>query len=94
MAAIGEGCKIFNGLHNPRPKRVQMDVTNKFLAIGIFLTNDGFVAVLEKLAVPLVHPVKMDRIAGEQTGHGNGKRHVARAYKEVDMLCEASDYVK
>jgi hypothetical protein len=41
-----------------------MDIPNKFFKIDVLLTDDGFVAVLEKLTCSFVTVVKKDCISG------------------------------
>jgi hypothetical protein len=42
-----------------------MNVTNKFLKVYIFLADNGFVTVLEKLPVAMMPAVEADRVPGQ-----------------------------
>jgi hypothetical protein len=49
-------------LHQPSAHWVQMKITNQLQKIGILFADNGFIAVLEKMAAPLVTTVKTNRI--------------------------------
>jgi hypothetical protein len=49
-----------------------MNVTDKFPQIYIFLTDNGFVPVLEKLPMPLMSTVETDSISSQQPTHKVG----------------------
>jgi len=46
-----------------------MDVTNQFPEIDVFLADDGFIAVLKKLPVPLVPSIEIDDIPCQKPSH-------------------------
>ena len=46
-----------------------MDITYQLQKISIFLTNNGFVAVLEEVAASLMAFVEGDGIAGHEATH-------------------------
>ena len=71
-----------------------MNVANQFHKIGVFLAQDGFIAILKQLAVAAVTAVIRNRIAGQQSTHHRGKRSIAGFQHKVRMLCEAPYYVK
>ena len=58
--------------HESRPDRIQMDVTHEFSEIGVLLADNGLVAILEQVAIPLVPPIEVDGMAGEQASHEAG----------------------
>ena len=63
-----------------------MDVTNEFLEVDIFLAHDGFVTVLEELAVPPIESIETARIARKQAGHHGAKRHRAGPQEEMYVI--------
>ena len=50
-------------------QRVEMDIADKFQEIGIFLADDGFVAVLKKVATTFMFFVEGNRVSGHETAH-------------------------
>ena len=60
--------------HKVRPQRVQMDIADQVLEIAVLLAQDRFVAILKKLPVPSIFPVKPGRVPGEQAAHEYGNR--------------------
>lgn len=46
-----------------------MDIADKFQEIGIFLADDGFVAVLKKVATTFMFFVEGNRVSGHETAH-------------------------
>jgi hypothetical protein len=56
-------------IHDLCPQGIQMDIPDQFLQIGIFLAYDGFVSILEKLAMTLVPSIVGHCIAGKQPSH-------------------------
>jgi len=48
---------------------IQMDVTDQFLKVGVFLADNRFVPVLKELPVPLMGSVEVNCIAGKEPGH-------------------------
>jgi len=43
---------------------IKMDVSEQFGKVGIFFTYNGFIAILEKMAMSAVAAVIVNRIAG------------------------------
>jgi len=41
-----------------------MNITNQFQEINLFLAENGFVAILKKLAVPLISVIKGNGVTG------------------------------
>jgi hypothetical protein len=52
------------------------------------LANDGFVAVLEKMAVASVPALEADHIAGQQPSHHRSDGNHAGAHKKVGVVWE------
>ena len=46
-----------------------MNVTDQFQKIVVFITDYGLVAILEKMAVPVVPGIVSDGITGKETSH-------------------------
>jgi hypothetical protein len=51
------------------PKRVQVDVPDKFSKIKVLLAENRFIPVLEQVAVTVVFQVEGDRVAGQKAAH-------------------------
>jgi hypothetical protein len=63
-----------------------MDISNQFQQIGIFLTEDGLVPVLEKLPVPPVPTIKGDGITGEKPPHHISDWMISGSKEKMDMI--------
>lgn len=53
-------------------RRLDLIVGHQFAEVYLLLADDGFVAVLKEMTDPLVTPVEVLRITGEQTTHAGG----------------------
>jgi len=51
-----------------------MDVPDQFQQVRILLTQDGLVAVLEKMAAPMVAEVIADSVSRQEPLHHGGQR--------------------
>jgi hypothetical protein len=63
-----------------------MDIADKFQKIGLFLAENGFVAILKKLAMATVPMIESDGITGEKPPHDRGDGSGARSQQEVEMI--------
>jgi hypothetical protein len=63
-----------------------MNVADQFLEIELFLAHDRFEAILEKLTVTVVAPVKTDDIAGQQPAHQSGQRSITGPEKKMSVI--------
>ncbi len=63
-----------------------MDISCQFQEIGIVLTDDGFISVLEKMATSFVPQVKSDHIPGEKLLHAPGNGLAASSSQEMKMI--------
>ena len=63
-----------------------MDISNKFQKVRVLFTNNGFVAVLEKVARTLIAPVKPNSMACEQPSHDGGQLGSRWAEKQVSVI--------
>jgi hypothetical protein len=59
----GETVKFRHRGNDLCPDGVQVDIADEFLEVDIFLADDGFVTVLEKLTGPMVAAVEGNDVA-------------------------------
>jgi hypothetical protein len=78
--------QFFNIPHNPCPKRVQVNVSHQFQKIVVFLTQYGFVAILEKMAMPVMALIKGDGISSQQASHHSGNGNLPGLYQQMKMI--------
>lgn len=65
-----------------------MNVPNQFQQIGIFLAQNGLIAILKKMSPAVVTSVVADHITGQQSSHQFSDRRIARSKQEVGMVIE------
>jgi hypothetical protein len=65
VAAIGISAQCLHVFYQSGTKRVQMDVSNKFEQVGLFLAKYRFVTILKKVAMTAVPSVKIDGMPGQ-----------------------------
>jgi len=65
-----------------------MDVTNQFPEIDVFLADDGFLAVLKKLPVPLVASIEIDHIPCQKPYHQGREPCTPRSQQKMGMVGE------
>ncbi len=63
-----------------------MDIAYQFFEIGILLANNGFIAILKKLAVPLVPTIEGDSVAGKKATHHGRKWGGSGLKKEMCVV--------
>jgi len=63
-----------------------MNVSDKFKQIGVFFTQDGFIAVLKELPVPAVAAIEGDCIPRKHPSHDTGNRGGPCSQEEVGMV--------
>lgn len=73
MAGPGVGVQLLDAFRQAGPQRVEVDVADQFEEIRLFLADNGLVAILEKVAGPLVAKVEDHGIAGQKPAHESGK---------------------
>ena len=66
--------QFFDVSRQPRSQRVQMDVPDQFQEIRIFLTYNGFVSVLKKVANSSMALVEGNGISGHKPTHDLAER--------------------
>jgi hypothetical protein len=76
----------FQITNNLCPQRIQMNIPDQFLQIGIFLAYDGLISVLEKLTVALVPPIIRYRISGKQSSHESGNTSRTASEQKMGMI--------
>lgn len=63
-----------------------MNVTDQFLEIGVFLTNNGLVSVLKQMSVASMTSVKPCRITGQQPPHQSGQTRSTTSEQDMGMI--------
>ena len=86
MPAIWVSIQFFKPGNNAGTDRVQVNIPDKFLQIGIFLADNGFVTILKQLAVALVAVIKTDGVTREEPSHHRGKGCQTRSEKKMGMI--------
>ena len=86
MATVGVIIKLFEILNYFSAQGVEVNVAYQFQQIGVFLAQDGFIAILKQVAVAAVTAVVGYRITGQQATHHRGKRSFSGSQKEVRMI--------
>ena len=69
MAGPRVPIQLVNGPHDLRSNGIEMNVPDQFQKIGVFLTEDGFVAVLVEIAGAMMAVIEVNSIAGEEASH-------------------------
>ena len=80
--------------HNTCAHGVEVNIADKLLQVGVFLTDNGFVTILKKLATAFVAAIKADGVSRENPSHYRGKGGESGSKEEMGVLCEVPDYVK
>jgi hypothetical protein len=65
-----------------------VNITDKFEQITLLLAKNRFIAVLEKVAAPLMSPVKADCVPGEYFPHQITQRSVPGTDQEMKVVGE------
>jgi hypothetical protein len=63
-----------------------MDITGQFQQIRILLADDGFIPILEQMAMPLVPSVEINRIARQKLSHAPGKALRSCPHQQMKMI--------
>ncbi len=75
------------GLSPRKIRQAYLDaVTNQLKQIHVFLTQNGFVAILKQMSVPPVPAIIQNRIAGQQTSHDGSQGSFACSQQNMDMI--------
>jgi hypothetical protein len=71
-----------------------MDISHQFKEIGFFFAENGFVAIFEEMAGPVVPLVEVDSVPGEKLSHERRYAHIPRPDEEVYMVRHERERVK
>jgi len=63
-----------------------MDIADQLQQIGLFLAENGFVAVLEKMPASFMTAVEAHHISGQQATHDRTHRNIAGPDQKVEMI--------
>ena len=63
-----------------------MDVTDQFQQVRVLFAQDGFVTVLEKVAVAMVAEIVTDGVPGQEPPHDGGQRGGAGPEQKVEVV--------
>ncbi len=66
-----------------------MDIANEFQKIGISLTDNRFIAILEKMSTPPVPFIECHGMTSHQSAHDLAERRGPCSNKQMNMLCES-----
>lgn len=69
MTAIAVGAQLSEVVHDSSPDRIEVNVPDQFLEIGILLADNRRVPVLKKVSMTPVPAIETDRIARQQSSH-------------------------
>jgi hypothetical protein len=65
-----------------------MNVSDQFQEIGILLTQNGFVTILEEMAISAVPPVKGNGISGQKPPHKCSQGNLTGLQQQVEVTGE------
>ena len=71
-----------------------MDISCQFQKVWVILANNRLIPILEKMPISLISAIEVHHIAGQKLSHTLRDGLLTRADKQVEVLCEALDYVK
>lgn len=71
MAAPREVIQLLEVFRQTGSQWIQVDIPDQFLEIRLFLTQNGFVAILKKLPVTLVFSIEPARVSRKKAAHEN-----------------------
>jgi hypothetical protein len=86
VAAKGVAVKFFDGLYDVRPQRIKVYVADQSKKVVVFVTEYGFIAVLEQMPAALMAAVVILGIPSELFSHDSGDAVLAALKKNVDMV--------
>jgi len=62
MSAIRVFIKFSWAFYDFGPQRIQMNITNQLKQINVFLTQNGFVAILKQMSMPVVRHFEREKL--------------------------------
>jgi len=86
MSGPGVSAQFAQLVHQAAPDGIQMDVPGQLQQIRVLFADDGLVPILKQTAVPLVPPIEIDHIPGEQPLQAPEKRPPARSHQEMEVV--------
>ena len=63
-----------------------MNIPYQLLKVGVFLTNDGFISILKKMAVAFVAEIKADSVSRKEPSHDGGNGNEPCAKEEMGVV--------
>jgi hypothetical protein len=78
MTGPGIPAQLLDVLNQTRPRKVQMNISDRFPEINIFLTTNRFKAIMKQMALPSMATVEIDNIAGKYFAHAGGQRETKK----------------
>jgi len=63
-----------------------MDISHQFHQIGILLTDNGLIPVLEEMAVAIVPLIESHHIPGQKAPHAKSQRDLPRFAEQVKVV--------
>jgi hypothetical protein len=70
-----------------------MDVSDQLQQIGVFFTDDGFIAILEQMPHPTVAVIEGHGISGHEPPHDSAQGCLSGPYQQVEMIGNKSPRV-
>ena len=86
MAAKFMSLQFIKAFNHSCTNRVQVNIPHQFPQIGLFLTDNGFVAILKQLTAAAISPVKPNNIAREEASHESGQGLPPGTEKKMGMI--------
>jgi hypothetical protein len=86
MATVSMGIQLLYRSDQLRPQRIEVDITNQFQQIIIFLTEDGFVSVLKKVAISPIPSVETHHVSSKNLSHDGCNGSISGPQQKVQMV--------
>jgi hypothetical protein len=86
MTGPGEALKRAQIVEDTRAEGVQVQIANEFQKINLLVDHDGFVAILEHVAGPLVTTIELSSIAGQERSHAPTYRTRVRPNQQMRVV--------
>ena len=91
MAGIGIGIEEIEVLNDPGAERIEMNVPNQFEQVRFLFAENGFIAVLEKMAGSFVTLVERHGIAGKKASHDARYRRGSGPKEKMGVVREQGE---
>ena len=86
MSAVRIGIQFSEIRYQFGAKGVQVNIANQLQKIGVFLAQDGFIAVLKQMTMAPVAAIIRHDITGQQPTHHRGKGRLAGFKQQVHVV--------